>query len=451
MTKRLTPDVLVIGSGPAGGAIARSCSAEGMSVAVTDYQPFGGTCPLRGCEPKKFLFDVTNVALRRKHMTDRGLRGCLTIDWRKMMSAMDAMREPIPQLVEDFYESHGIAGYHGKAKFISPDAVMVGKDKFQPKHIVIAAGAAPRAVNFPGHELLTFSDDFFNLVELPPRIVFIGGGFIAFELAHVTAIAGAQVDIVLRSERFLRQFEPSIVDCMIEGSRDLGIRFHTMMSPNSLSQDGKDLVLCAGEDGIEFRADCVVLAAGRVADVAGLNVAKGNIELNKKGGIKVNQHMQSVSNPRVYAAGDVVGNGMELTPVASMEGMVVAHNLQNGNSEEPDYTAVPFSLFTHPPLSTVGLQEEEAKALGLEYTVYEGSASGWSEYRRIGEAYPSYKVLVEKTTDTILGATINGHNSEEIINIFAFAMRTETTVAELMRWLWAYPSFGYTLRYMFKK
>lgn len=450
MIKSLAPDVLIIGSGPAGGAVARYCSGEGMSVAVADYQPFGGTCPLRGCEPKKFIFDVTNVALRRKHMTERGLRGCLTIDWRKMMGAMDAMREPIPKLVEDFYESHGIEGYHGKAEFLSPDVVMVGNTELRPEKIVIASGATPRSLNFSGHDLMIFSDDFFNLKELPPRITFIGGGFIAFELAHIAAISGAQVDVVVRSDRFLRQFEPSLVDCMIEASRDMGIRFHTMMPPNSLFQDGTDLVLCAGQDGIEFRTDCVVLAAGRVANVAGLNVTGGNVELNEKGGIKVNQYMQSVSNPRVYAAGDVVGNGMELTPVASMEGLVVAHNLKNGNYEEPDYAAVPFSLFTHPPLSTVGLQEEEAKALGFEYTVHEGSAAGWSEYQRIGEAYPGYKVIVDKQTDTILGATINGHNSEEIINLFAFAIRTETTVAELMHWLWVYPSFGYTLRYMFK-
>ncbi|MCT4626895.1 NAD(P)/FAD-dependent oxidoreductase [Halodesulfovibrio sp.] len=450
MTKIEKPDVLVIGSGPAGGAVARTCAAEGKQVVVADYQPFGGTCPLRGCEPKKFLFDVTNVALRRMHMKERGLRGCLSIDWKKMMTGMAAMRDPIPKLVEEFYESHGITGVHGKAQFLTPDTVVINRIQYQPKKIVIAAGAKSRPVHFQGHELLTTTDEFFEMQELPSRIVFIGGGFIAFELSHVAAIAGAQVDVVLRSERFLRRFDASLVDCMIEASRDMGVRFHTMLPPNTLTREGDDLVLCAGEDNIEFRADCVVLAAGRIAHVEDLNPEKGGLELNQKGGIKVNEYMQSTSNPRVYAAGDVVGNSMELTPVASMEGMVVSHNILHGNEESPDYSVVPFTLFTHPPLSTVGMREEEAQAQNIPYKVFEGSSSGWSEYRRIGELYPSYKVLVSKKDDTILGATVNGHNSEEIINIFAFAMRTNTTVAELTKWLWAYPSFGYTIRYMFK-
>lgn len=450
MTKVEKPDVLIIGSGPAGGAVARTCAAEGKNVVVADYQPFGGTCPLRGCEPKKFLFDVTNVALRRKHMVDRGLRGDLTIDWEKMMSGMAEMRDPIPSLVEKFYAEHGIVGVHGKAHFTSPDTVVINKQKYQPEKIVIAAGATPRQVKFPGDELLTSTDEFFEMKELPSRIVFIGGGFIAFELSNVAAISGAQVDVVLRSDRFLRRFDSSLVDCMIEASRDMGVRFHTMLPPNSLKRDRDELVLCAGEDDIKFRADCVVLAAGRVAHAEALNPKKGQLELNHKGGIKVNEFMQSTSNPRVYAAGDVVGNSMELTPVASMEAMVVAHNLIYGNKEKPDYSVVPYTLFTHPPLSSVGLREEEAQAQNISYKIFEGSSSGWSEYRRIGELYPSYKILVSKDDDTILGATINGHNSEEIINIFAFAMRTKTTVAELTKWLWAYPSFGYTIRYMLK-
>ncbi|WP_290919495.1 NAD(P)/FAD-dependent oxidoreductase [Halodesulfovibrio sp.] len=450
MTKVEKPDVLVIGSGPAGGAVARTCAAEGKSVVVADYQPFGGTCPLRGCEPKKFLFDVTNVVLRRKHMTERGLRGCLSVDWNKMMTAMAEMRDPIPPLVEKFYESHGITGVHGKAQFSSPDVVTINRKKYEPEKIVIAAGATPRSLEFPGHELLTSTDEFFEMKELPSRVVFIGGGFIAFELSHIAAIAGAQVDVVLRSERFLRRFDASLVDSMIDASRDMGVRFHTMMPPNSLRKESDGLVLTAGEDNIEFKADCVVLAAGRVAHVDALNPKKGQLELNQKGGIKVNEFMQSTTNPRVYAAGDVVGNSMELTPIASMEGMVVSHNILHGNEERPDYSVVPYTLYTHPPLSTVGMREEEAQAQGLSYKVYEGSAAGWSEYRRIGELYPSYKILVSKEDDTILGASMNGHNSEEIINIFAFAMRTGTTVAELNKWLWAYPSFGYTLRYMLK-
>lgn len=449
MAKVQRPDVLIIGSGPAGGAVARTCAAAGKQVVVADYQPFGGTCPLRGCEPKKFLFDVTNVALRRMHMTERGLRGCLSIDWNKMMTAMAAMRDPIPQLVEEFYAKSGITGVHGKAQFLAPDTVVINGIHYEPNHIVIAAGAKPRPLNFPGHELLTSTDQFFEMKELPSRIVFIGGGFIAFELSHVAAIAGAQVDVVLRSDRFLRRFDPAMVECMIEASRDMGVRFHTMLPPNSLTRDHNDLVLCAGEDNIEFRADCVVAAAGRIAHVEDLNPEQGELELNQKGGINVNEFMQSTSNSRVYAAGDVVGNSMELTPVASMEGMIVAHNILNGNEETPDYSVVPYTLFTHPPLSTVGLREEEALAQNVLCKVLEGSAAGWSEYRRIGELYPSYKVLVSEDKK-ILGATVNGHNSEEIINIFAFAMRTKITVDELNKWLWAYPSFGYTIRYMFK-
>ena len=450
MSKIETPDVFIIGTGPAGGAIAGACSKAGKQVVIADYQPFGGTCPLRGCEPKKFLFDVTNVALRRRLMTERGLRGDISIDWEEMITAMHGMRDPIPPRVEAHYKEMGIVGLHGTAEFVDPDTIAVNGVQYAPKHIVVAAGASSRKLEFPGSELLTSTDDFFELKELPKRIVFIGGGFISFELAHVAAIAGAQVDVVLRSERFLRKFDPFIVEHMIETSKELGVRFHTNLPPCSLSREGNELTLCAGDDHQEFKADCVVSAAGRVADVSRLNVEKSGLELNAKGGVKVNQYMQSVSNPRVYAAGDVVGNAMELTPVATMEGMVAANNIINGNAAQADYSVIPYTLFTHPTVSSVGLREEEVAAAGIPYHIAKGSAAGWASFRRIGEMHPAFKVVISDEDDTVLGATITGHNSEEMINSFAFAMRTKTTIAELRSWLWAYPSFGYEIRHFFK-
>jgi glutathione reductase (NADPH) len=191
-----------------------------------------------------------------------------------------------------------------------------------------------------------------------------------------------------------------------------------------------------------------VHGAGRVPEIEDLNLEKAGVEYNKKG-VSVNEHLQSVSNPNVYAAGDAAASsGLPLTPVASMEGRIVAANLLEGNRYTPNYTGVPTVVFTVPPLASVGLQEATARSQGLKFKTNYGDTSGWYSSRRVGMRFSGYKVLIEEGSNRILGAHLLGPHAEEVINFFAVAMRFGLSPDQLKEMRYSYPSHSDDISYM---
>jgi len=192
----------------------------------------------------------------------------------------------------------------------------------------------------------------------------------------------------------------------------------------------------------------VVHAAGRVPEIDDLNLAAAGIERDKQG-VRVNEFLQSVSNPAVYAAGDAAGSGgPALTPVASYEGIIVAANLLKGNSQKPNYLGIPTVVFTIPPIAAVGLNESEARKQALKFTVKKEMTSNWYSSRRVAEKYSGFKVLTEEGTDRILGAHLLGSEAEEVINLFGVAMRSGMRATDLKHMLYAYPTRGSDVPYM---
>lgn len=443
-------DVVVLGSGVAGGHVASRCRGAGMRVALVEGDGFGGTCPLRGCEPKKVLADAAETVERMANAAGTGVTGQARIDWEELMRFKRSFTDDLPPKIKKHYDGKGIDTYVQAGAFTAPDTIASGDALLQGRNICIATGAAPRALDIPGSELLSTSTDFLDLPALPRRIVFIGGGFIAFELAHVAAAAGAETAIVNRSDRVLRKFDRDLAGRLAAHMRELGIAIHTDCPPRGVVKDGPGLVLMAGKNGERrFEADMIVNAAGRVPALAGLDLAAGNVEV-QRGGVAVNEFLQSVSNPAVFAAGDVLTGTMPLTPVASVEAELVARNIIDGLMHRFAPEPTPYALFTYPPLAAVGLLEEEARERGLEFDTVQGDAAGWSEYQRIGQRCAGFKLLVEKGSGLLLGAHVLGDAAEETVNLFALAMRTGVTAEKLQHMLWAYPSFGYALKYMFR-
>ncbi len=443
-------DVVVLGSGVAGGHIASRCREAGMRVALVDGDGFGGTCPLRGCEPKKVLADAAETVERLANAAGTGVEGKARIDWEGLMRFKRSFTDGLPKRIREHYAGKGIETYGQAGRFVDGNTVASGDTLLQGRHICIATGAEPRGLDIPGAELLSTSTDFLDMPTLPRRIAFIGGGFIAFELAHIAGAAGAETTIVHRSERVLRKFDRDLAARLTGHMRDMGVAIHTECPPRSVRREGEGLVLTAGENGgQEFGADMIVNAAGRIPTIAGLDLDKGEVE-TRRGGVAVNEFLQSVSNPAVFAAGDVLADSMPLTPVASVEGEIVARNVIEGLHHAVSADPTPFALFTYPPLAAVGLLEEEAREQGLKFDVIGGDAAKWSEYRRIGQRCAGFKLLVEKGTGRILGAHVLGDAAEETVNLFALAMRTGVTAEKLQHMLWAYPSFGYALKYMFR-
>src|SRR6202789_805017 len=392
-------DVIAIGTGSAASTVAARCREAGWQVAVVDSRPFGGTCALRGCDPKKVLVGAAEAVDWARRMKGKGIRAAeIQIDWLELMRFKRSFTEPVTKRREDDFAKAGIAAFHGRARFTGPTTVQVGGETLEGRYVVIAAGEAPADLGIPGAEHLTTSDQFLELNELPRRLLFIGGGYIAFEFAHVPALAGSQVTILHRGPRPLALFGPDLVYQLVERTRDLGIDVHLGTEAIAIEKTVAQLIvraLASGETGT-LQTDMAVHAAGRVPEIKDLNLDAAGIEWEKRG-VRVNEFLQSVSIPAVYAAGDAAASGgPPLAPVASYEGMIVAANLLKGNHRRPSYLGVPSVVFTIPSLAAVGLGEREAREQKLKFRVNKEMTSAWYSSRRVAETHSGYKWLLEE-------------------------------------------------------
>ena len=487
-----TFDLIVIGTGTAASTTASECRSAGWSVAIIDSLPFGGTCALRGCDPKKVLVEAAKIIDSNQRHENKGITGSggVHIKWSDLIRFKRTFTDPFPKHREDGYINAEIVPFHGRARFIGPTTVKVEVDKdtnnnntfLNGKHILIATGSKPINLNVPGSENIITSDQFLELGDdnLPDRIVFVGGGYISFEFAHIAARAGAKVTILHRGKQPLEHFDPDLVNRLIQRSRDIGIDVRLQATVKSIDKsssslssssmttfngDGRNKLVVhyssssniskknkqnSDEMTSTVEADMVVHGAGREPNINGLDLMDaGGVKYTHRG-ITVNEYLQSVSNPAVYAAGDVAANmGLPLTPVASYDGAVVANNLIRGNTLKSNYNGLPSVVFTIPPLVSVGMQEKEAKDQGLRFKTKYEDTSSWASSRRVGETCAGFKVLVEEDTNRILGAHILGPHAEEIINIFSIAIRLGLTTKDLNDpILYTYPTNSSDILYM---
>jgi len=356
-------DLIVIGSGTAAQLASTRLKAAGWKVAITDHRPFGGTCALRGCDPKKMLVSGEEAVEAGRRMRGHGIDGDLRIDWPALMAFKRSFTDPVPKKQERRYAEQGIDAFHGIARFTGPDTVAVDGRELRARHILIATGASPVPLGIPGEEHVVTSDDFLELEALPARIVLIGGGYIAAEFSHLAARAGAKVTVLQRGPRMLPNFDPDLVGWLMPSFEGLGIDVRIDAAVTRVEKTADGFLVHSGSKGRQqaTAADLVVHAAGRAPDLKALDLSAAGVQLDN-GRIALNDFLQSTSNPRIYAAGDAAGSGPPLTPVSSHDAKVVAGNLLDGNQHRPDYRGVPSVAFTVPPIATVGLSEAEARA-----------------------------------------------------------------------------------------
>jgi glutathione reductase (NADPH) len=434
-------DLVVIGTGVASAAASR-CREAGWSVAVVDSRAVGGTCALRGCRPKKILVAAAEAVHTARDMAGKGVDpGTLAVEWPALMRVKRAETDPAPRAFAESYARQGIDVVTGRARFVGPTALAVGDDVLVGRHVLIAAGAIPVPLPVPGAEHLASSEAFMELDRLPRRIVFVGGGYISFEFAHVAASAGAEVTIVHRGARPLEGFDGDLVGLLLRHTRDLGVRVEVDTAVEGVERAGDGVVVRGrGPHGeSRFEADLAVHGAGRVPDLADLDLDRAGVARDRPG-VTVNQYLQSVSNPAVYAAGDAAASGPPLTPKAGHDAEVVADNLLEGNHRSPDYRGLASAVFTVPALASVGHTEATASAQGLRVRTRWEDTSSWLSARRLNERASGYKILVDEATDRIVGAHLLGPGAAEVINVFAVAIRFGIPAAELKRVLFAYPT-----------
>jgi glutathione reductase (NADPH) len=368
--------------------------------------------------------------------------GPAKLDWAKLIDRKSAMIDFIPAAMEDTAKGRGTV-YKGKARFKGPNAVEVNSTVIEADNFVVATGSITRPLSMPGAEYLITSDEVLSDRELPGEVVFIGGGVIAMEFSHVYARAGSRVTILEMMPQLLPRLDSDAVNAIRGESERIGIDMKTGVEVQRIEKSGDKLrvhFIHHGEQQV-IEADRVVNGSGRIANVAELNLDAANIKYDGIR-IEVDEYLRSVSNPSVWVAGDALVGSAQLSPLATYEGRIVGQNIVDGAHKSPDYSIVPSAVYTVPALSSVGLTEAEAKQAGIDVEVHTSDMSGWFSARFYAETVAWAKILVEKGSRRILGAHLVGHHGEELIHLFALAMRHGISADELGNEMFAFPTFA---------
>jgi glutathione reductase (NADPH) len=391
-------DIVILGAGNAGFGVSQVAHAAGKSIAFVEADEFGGTCPNRGCTPKKVLVAAANALHEIELAAEHGIEvGPVRLDWAKLIDRKSDMIDFIPGAMEETAKGRGDV-YRGKARFVAADAIEVNGERIEADNFVIATGSITRPLSIPGAEHLITSDEVLSERELPDEVVFIGGGVIAMEFSHVYARAGARVTILEMAPQLLPRLDADAVAAIRSESERLGITIKT---------------------GVQ-------------------------VEAIEKAGDKLQVHF----NPAVWVAGDALVHSAQLSPVATYEGRIVGQNIVAGAALEPDYSIVPSAVYTVPALSSVGLTEAEADQAELDVEVLTSDMSGWFSARFYAETVAWAKILVEKGSGKIVGAHLAGHHGEELIHLFALAMRHGISADQLGDEIYAFPTFAADIKSM---
>jgi glutathione reductase (NADPH) len=442
-------DLLVLGTGTAASTVAHAVRAAGRRVGVIDFRPYGGTCALRGCDPKKVLVGAASAVAHARRMHGKGVAGSHGIDWPELMAFKRTFTDPVPEQREQKYAEKGIDTWKGKARFVGPTTVEVDGTRLEARRILIATGADPVELRIAGEEHLTTSEEFLSMDELPRRIAIVGGGYIAAEFSGIAAVAGAEVTVFQRGDRMLEPFDPDLVGWLMEAFEAHGIDVRTKTSVGGIERKGNGYVVSVSSNGQQetLETDLVLHAAGRVPALEALDLDAAGVKTSK-GRLCLNEFLQSTSNAAVYAAGDAAQAGPPLTPVAGHDAKVAAANLLEGNHAKPDYRGVPSVAFSIPPIATVGMSVEDAQAQGKRFRVNSSKASGWYTARQQAQPVYGFKVLVEEESDRILGAHLLGPHADEAINLFALAIRHDLKADDLKATMFGYPTGASDIAYM---
>lgn len=360
------------------------------------------------------------------------------------MAHMRGFTDRIPRSMERELTGNNVTCLHGTARFTGPRQIEIDGIAHEARHVLIATGARPRPLDFPGSEHLIDSTQFLELEALPERIVFVGGGYIAFEFAHLASRSGADCVIVDHGERPLRQFDPDLVGLLVDRTQRDGIAVHQGAEVAGVERIGASYRVSVNQEGTQstLTADLVVHAAGRVADLHSLGLDAANVASGPSG-VQVSDHLQSTTNPAVYAAGDAAQTpGEPLTPIAVIEGKVAASNLLKGTRTVPDYAGIPSTVFTLPELNRVGMLEHEARSRGMDIDVRYTDTSGWYSNYRIGETTGAANIIIERRTNLVLGAHLLGHDYAELVNTVGLAIKLGLTTSQLGSAVATYPSTG---------
>ena len=370
-----------------------------------------------------------------------GLKGVenIAFDWPSVIARKDRLVESWSKGKEEGLDKLGIAVIRGRARFVGEREIEVDGTRRAAEKIIIATGSRPARPSFPGAERGIVSDELIHLKTQPARLVVIGGGFIGLEFGFTLARAGSKVTILQAGPEIAPALDGDIRAELLKIAADAGIAVRTNAKVIKIAED-KTVEAEIESKAERFAADQVLLATGRPATVADLEPQNAGIELDH-GFVKVSEFLQSVTNPRVYAAGDAAGKHQH-TPVAWYEGKVAAHNAVKGNEKKTDFSVFPSAVFTIPAIGQVGLTEKEARARGHQVKAGRTPFTSNPAAGVRNETEGLVKVVYDAGSDKILGAHAIGADAEDIIQIAAAAMLGGIKKSQLGSAHYVFPTLG---------
>ncbi len=443
--------MVILGGGNAGIGVTGPARRAGMSVAMIEARDLGGTCPNRGCTPKKVLVAAGHAL----HEIERaGIHhiavGKPKLDWAGLIDREKEMVKGIPDNLARAMERRRVEVIRGSAAFTTPDTIRVGDRLLQARHIVIATGSKPRPLPIPGAEHMITSDEMLSERQQPGSVIFVGGGVISLEFGHVYARAGTDVTILEALPQLLPAMDADAVAHLQAESERIGIGVRTNVSVKRIEPANGRLRVIFMHDGAVHaaEADRVVNGAGRIANVDTLDLAAGNVE-HANGRVSVDRYLRSTSNPLVHVCGDALPISPQLSPLATHEGEIVGRNIVDGPKHGPDYEGLATSVYTVPALAAVGLTEAAARQKGFDIDVHVNDMLGWFSAKTYAETVAWSKIVVDKASDRILGAHFVGHDGQELVNVFGLAIKFGITAHQLKDNVYAYPTFSSDIKHMF--
>jgi glutathione reductase (NADPH) len=422
-------DLIVIGGGSGGLACAQRAAEYGARALVIEMGRLGGTCVNVGCIPKKIMWNAGELAHSLRDAAGYGFDISLyRHDWALLRQMRDEFIVRLNAIYERNLEKRKVELLRGHARLLSAQSVQVGERVLSAGSVVLAIGGHPIIPQLPGAGLGITSDGFFELGARPDSVAVVGGGYVAAEFSGIFSALGSRTTVVLRHERMLRHFDGMLGDSLMQIMRDEGVEIATGAVPKSLARNATGLLELRVEDGrVLGQFDCLIWAVGRAPAISGLGLEGLGVSLDAMGHV-LTDDLQQTNLQHLYAIGDVTAR-VELTPVAIAAGRRLSDRLFGGQAgRKVDYENVPSVVFSHPPIGSVGLSEEQARAqYGEAVKVF--TAAFMPLYHVLTPRKPRQhmKMVTVGPMQRVVGIHVIGEGADEMLQGFAVALRMGAT------------------------
>ncbi len=407
---------------------SRVSATLGARVAIAESGRFGGTCVNVGCIPKKLFSYAAHFRDELKDAADFGWSVAeLAFDWQKLLANKDREIDRLNGIYERILVNAGVSIFRGRAVVLDPHSLMLDGKTHTAKHILVATGSWPQLPDIPGKELAITSNEAFFLPKLPRRALIVGGGYIAVEFASIFNGLGVGTTLAYRGARLLRGFDAELGTRLGEEMGRKGVAVTLNRSPVRLTKDGNSIQV-EFNDNTRHSYDLVMFATGRKPNTAGLGLEAAGVKVAADGAVVVDNHSKS-SVDSIHAIGDVT-NRLNLTPVATSEGMALAKTLFGGQPTPVDHDNVPTAVFANPNLGTVGLSEETARARYGKVDIYRTAFRSLKHTMGASEEKIFMKLVVDAASQRVVGAHMLGPDAGEVIQGIAIAVKLGATKAQ---------------------